>query len=46
MDATSYQIAYNVGGATVGLFHVDTDNSDFTEGQTETKTIASIAMEF
>ena len=46
MDATSYQIAYNIGGATVGLFHVDTDNSEFTAGLTETKTIASIAMEF
>ena len=46
MDATSYQIAYNIGGATVGLFHVDTDNSDFTAGKNETKTIASIAMEF
>ena len=46
MDATSYQIAYNIGGATVGLFHVDTDNSEFSEGLTETKTIASIAMEF
>ena len=46
MEADSYQIAYNVGGATVGLFRVDTDNSDFTEGKNETKTIASIAMEF
>ena len=46
MDATSYQIAYNIGGATVGLFHVDTDNSEFSSGLTETKTIASIAMEF
>ena len=46
MDATSYQIAYNIGGATVGLFHVDTDNSEFSAGLTETKTIASIAMEF
>ena len=26
------QISYNIGGATVGLFHVDTNNSDFSEG--------------
>ena len=46
MEAGVFQIAYNIGGATVGLFHVDTDNSDFVAGQTQTKTIASIAMEF
>ena len=46
MEADTMQIAYNIGGATVGLFHVDTDNSDFVTGQTETKTIASISMEF
>ena len=46
MEADTMQVAYNVGGATVGLFHIDTDNSDFTAGQTETKTVASISMEF
>ena len=46
MEADVFQISYNIGGATVGLFHVDTDNSDFTAGKNETKTIASIAMEF
>ena len=46
MEADTMQIAYNIGGATVGLFHVDTTNSQFTTGRDETKTIASIAMEF
>ncbi len=46
MEADTAQISYNIGGATVGLFHVDTDNSDFSEGNNETKTIASISMEF
>jgi outer membrane protein OmpU len=46
MSADTMQIAYNVGGATIGLFHVDTDNSQFSEGRDESKTIASIAMEF
>lgn len=45
-EADSYQIAYNIGGATVGLFHIDTDNSDYVQGNNESKTIASIAMEF
>ena len=39
-------IAYNMGGATVGLTHVDAANSEFTAGKDETKTVASIAMEF
>jgi hypothetical protein len=46
MDADSYQVAYNIGGATLGLFYINQDNSDFTAGQEEKKTIASISMEF
>lgn len=46
MEADTLQIAYNVGGATVGLFHVDTSNAEFTSGKDATKTIASISMEF
>ena len=46
MEADTMQIAYNVGGATVGLFHVDTSNAEFTSGKDATKTIASISMEF
>jgi hypothetical protein len=38
--------AYNIGGATVGLTFVDTDNSDYTVGKEETKTIFSLGMEF
>ena len=46
MEADVMQISYNIGGATVGLFNVDTNNSNFTEGNKETKTIASISMAF
>ena len=46
MEADSMQIAYNIGGATLGLFHIEQDNSDFAVGQTETKTIASVSMAF
>jgi len=38
--------AYNIGGATVGVTLVDTDDSDYTVGKEETKTIFSLAMEF
>jgi hypothetical protein len=46
MEADTMQIAYNVGGATVGLFHIDTTNAEFTTGKDAKKTIASISMEF
>lgn len=46
VESDTYQIAYNVGGATIGLFRVDTTNNQFVQGQNATKTIASIAMEF
>ena len=45
-ESDTYQLAYNIGGATIGLFRVDTTNSEFTTGRNATKTIASIAMEF
>ena len=38
--------AYNIGGATLGLTLVDTDNSDYTTDKEETKTILSLGMEF
>ena len=38
--------AYNIGGATVGITLVDTDDSDHTVGKEEKKTIFSVGMEF
>jgi hypothetical protein len=38
--------AYNIGGATVGLSLVDTDDSDYTVGKEEKKTVFSLALEF
>jgi hypothetical protein len=38
--------AYNIGGATVGLSMIDTDNSDYTLARDENKTILSLGMEF
>ena len=45
-EATVYQISYNIGGATAGLHVVDTDNSDFVSGKTETKSIFALSMAF
>ena len=39
-------IAYNIGGATLGLTRIDASDSDYTSALDETKTILSIAMAF
>ena len=43
---TTIMAAYNIGGATLGLSLVDTDNSDYTASRDETKTIVSLALAF
>ncbi len=43
---TTIMAAYNIGGATLGLSLVDTDNSDYTANRDETKTIVSLALAF
>jgi hypothetical protein len=45
-EADYIQVAYNIGGATLGLALVDTDNSDFTDTKEEKKTLFTIGMEF
>jgi outer membrane protein OmpU len=45
-EQATYMVAYNIGGATVGVSMVDTDNSDYITGNDEKKTIFSLAMEF
>ena len=45
-EADYIQVAYNIGGATLGLALVDTDNSDFTDAKEEKKTLFTIGMEF
>ena len=45
-EADYIQLAYNIGGATVGIAMVDTDNSDYVENKEESKTVFSIGMEF
>ncbi len=38
--------AYNIGGATLGLSLIDTDNSDYTTDRDEQKTIFSLELAF
>lgn len=45
-EADYIQVAYNIGGATLGLALVDTDNSDFTDAKEEKKTIFTLGLEF
>ena len=40
------QVAYNMGGATLGLHIIDVGNADYTANKEEKKTIFSIQMEF
>ncbi len=45
-EQDTYMVAYNIGGATVGLTHLNTDDSDYTAAREEKKTILSLGMEF
>ena len=45
-EADYIQVSYNIGGATLGLAMVDTDNSDYTDNREERKSVISLGMEF
>ena len=45
-EADYIQVSYNIGGATLGLALVDTDNSDYTANREERKSVISLGMEF
>ena len=42
----SIQVAYNVGGATLGIALIEVGNADYTASKDEKKTIFTLAMEF
>lgn len=42
----SYQVAYNIGGATLSLVRHDTDNASYTNNKDTTETLVAIAMAF
>ena len=45
-DIESWQVAYVMGGATLGLSIADVGNADYTAGKDEKRTVFSIAMDF
>jgi hypothetical protein len=42
----SYQVAYNIGGATLSLVRHDTDNARYTNNDDQSETLVAIAMAF
>ena len=42
----SIQVAYILGGATVGVSIVDVGNADYTAAKDEKRTVFSLAMDF
>jgi len=45
-EVESWQVAYVMGGATLGLSIADTGNADYTAGKEEKRTVFTIAMDF
>ena len=45
-EMESMQVAYILGGATVGVHIIDVGNADYVDAKEEKKTVFSIAMEF
>jgi len=45
-EGEAIQVAYVVGGATVGVHVLETTNADYTAGKDEKVTVVSFAMEF
>ena len=46
MEQESIQLAYTIGGATLGIADVEVDNADYTAGKTESQTVISLAISF
>jgi len=46
MEQTSLQLAYTIGGATIGIADVEVTNADYTTGKTETQTVISLGVSF
>jgi hypothetical protein len=45
-EITSAQVAYNIGGATLGITRTEVDNSDYTANRNEDMTLFTLAMAF
>ena len=46
MEQKTIQAAYTTGGATIGIAQAETDNSDYTAGRTEKRTVISLGLSF
>ena len=46
MEQETVQLAYTMGGATVGIADIELIISDYTAGKNETMTVVSLAIAF
>ena len=46
MEQETLQLAYTVGGATIGIADVEVTNADYTAGKAETQSVISLAISF
>ena len=46
MEQETLQIAYTVGGATIGIADIEVDNADYTAGKKETMSVISLGISF
>ena len=46
MEQETLQLAYTIGGATVGIADIEVDNADYTQGKKETQTVISLGISF
>tara|TARA_A100001015_G_scaffold287690_1_gene357726 strand:+ start:108 stop:1160 length:1053 start_codon:yes stop_codon:yes gene_type:complete len=46
MEQETIQVAYTVGGATIGIADIEVTNADYTSGKDETQTIISLGISF
>jgi len=46
MEQDSVQLAYTMGGATIGIAQVEVDNADYTAGKNETQSVISLGISF
>jgi len=46
MEQETLQLAYTVGGATIGIADIEVDNADYLQGKKETQTVISLGISF
>ena len=46
MEQETLQLAYTVGGATIGIADIEVDNADYTAGKKETQSVISLGISF